>query len=508
MKIKSFYLLVIIIIASCKNTNTEIQTETIQKKEIDSVQLSMDANAAPFLKDPSVTSVSIGVYKNGEAHITHYGEIDPGKGNLPTDSTFYEIASITKTVTGTVTAQAVLDGKLSLDDDIRKYLKGEYKNLEYDGHPILIKHVLTHTSRLPSNNKGIDEVFKKREDSLSFKFAEIEENYTKENYFNYLQEISLDTIPGTKYQYSNVGANLMAHILETVYEKPFTSLLNKHVFDKAGMTNTKMNLTKEESKHLANGYNSDGNLMPHFPMPIKLWGAAGALKSTMPDLIKYMQYQLDSTNVVVQESHKKLYKEDATEWVGYFWRVEENDEGRYYHHHGGMFGANTYFNVFPEYKMGIVVTTNVGGGMASSVLKEVADGLLDDLKPFGKKSIMRAIAATCFEDIDSGIEYYHQLKKDKNTTYNFSDENELNKLGYKFLRKDKIKQAIKIFTLLVSEFPEAWNPYDSLGEAYFEDKSYEMSLLNYKKSLELNPENQNALMMIDKIKNLQDTSKS
>lgn len=502
MKSKLIYILFIICISGCKKATTKNDTELAQETQNNPVEVSMDTNAANFLKDSSVTALSIGIYKDDKTYIKHYGEIDRSKGNPPNDKTLFKIASITKTLTGTLAAQAVLDGKLNLDDDIRKYLDGDYKNLEYEGQPILIKHILTHTASLPSNNKGINELSRKNEDSLSFKFAEVEGKYSKDLYFNYLKEITLDTVPGTRYRYSNLGANLMGHILETTYEKSFSTLLDEFVFKKAGMTNTKMNLNEEEHSRLANGYDHKGNLMPHFPMPIKLWGAAGALKSSMPDLIKYMQFQLDNSNAVVQESHKKIYQEDDDEWVGYFWRVDENKEGAFYHHHGGMFGANTYFYVYPEYKMGIAVTTNVGGGRAASVLGEVADGLLDDLKPFGEKSISRAISNVCFEDVDKGIQYYHQLKKENLNGYNFSNENELNVLGYRLLRKGKIKAAIKVFTLLVAEFPEASNPYDSLGEGYFEDKNYELSLLNYKKSLVLNPENDNAKMMIERINNI------
>ncbi|GAA3518874.1 hypothetical protein GCM10022393_36260 [Aquimarina addita] len=501
MKNQIICLLLVIFSISCKNTTDTNENQGIQNMEKDTVTISMDTNAAAFLEDSTVTAISIGVYKNGKSYTGHYGELDRQKGNPPTDSTFYEIASVTKTFTGTLVAQAILDGKLSLEDDIRKYLDGDYNNLQYDGHPILIKHVLTHTARLPSNNKGIDELFKNEADSLAFKFNEIEKNYNKEKYFSHLQEITLDTLPGTKYNYSNVGANLMGHILEVVYKKSFTQLLDQFILKKSGMNTSKMILTEEESNRLANGYNNDGDLMPHLPVSNTLWGAEGGLKSTMPDMIKYMQFQMDSTNAVAQESHKKIHKENATEWIGYFWRVEQDEDGIYYHHHGGAFGANTYFFIYPHYNLGIVASTNCSGRIASANLKSAVDGLLDDLKPFGKKSISRAITTLCFEDIDKGITYYHQLKKEKPEGYNFEKEGELNSLGYALLRKGEVKAAIKIFTLLVAEFPEAFNPYDSLGEGYFEDKNYQMSLLNYEKSLALNPENDNAKMMIDKIKN-------
>ena len=78
----------------------------------------------------------------------HYGTMDKKTMQLPDNQTIYEIGSITKTFTGTLLAQALLDKKISLDDDIRKYLPEKYPNLEYENQPILVKHLANHTSRL------------------------------------------------------------------------------------------------------------------------------------------------------------------------------------------------------------------------------------------------------------------------------------------------------------------------------------------------------------------------
>lgn len=78
----------------------------------------------------------------------------------------------------------------------------------------------------------------------------------------------------------------------------------------------------------------------------------------------------------------------------------------------------------------------------------------------------------------------------------------LNRIGYELLREDKTNEAIKIFQLLVSEFPNSGNPYDSLAESYFLNEQYDLSLTNYKKALELDPENKNAVMMIQKIEEI------
>lgn len=144
MKIKSLILIFSLFIISCENSSDKPQP--VVKN---SVELSIDRNADTLLLDTTVNALSIGVYKDGKTYIYHYGELDKGKGNKPTNKTIYEIASVSKTFAGTLVAHAELEGKLNLEDDIRTYLKEDFPNFEYEGEPIRIKHLISHTSRLP-----------------------------------------------------------------------------------------------------------------------------------------------------------------------------------------------------------------------------------------------------------------------------------------------------------------------------------------------------------------------
>ncbi|WP_134141185.1 serine hydrolase domain-containing protein [Flavobacterium sp. S87F.05.LMB.W.Kidney.N] len=103
----------------------------------------MDKTASILLEKSKTNSISIGVVNNGKTFTRHYGEIDKNKENKADNNTVFEIASITKLFTGLLTAQAVLEGKLNLNDDIRKYLTGIYPNLEYNGTPITIKDLVS-----------------------------------------------------------------------------------------------------------------------------------------------------------------------------------------------------------------------------------------------------------------------------------------------------------------------------------------------------------------------------
>ncbi|CAL2107201.1 Tetratricopeptide repeat protein [Tenacibaculum sp. 190524A02b] len=117
-----------------------------------------------------------------------------------------------------------------------------------------------------------------------------------------------------------------------------------------------------------------------------------------------------------------------------------------------------------------------------------------------KESIAKVLGTMPNASIQEVIAYYYKLKNEVPSIYNFEDENELNTLGYQYLNNGKVKEAIEIFKLLVSEFPEASNPYDSLGEAYLADGNKEKAVKNYEKSLALNPKNINAEDYINRIK--------
>ena len=102
------------------------------------------------------------------------------------------------------------------------------------------------------------------------------------------------------------------------------------------------------------------------------------------------------------------------------------------------------------------------------------------------------------KDIDAAIKQYRELKSNQTAAYDF-DENEFIGLGYGLLHMKKFREAIEIFKLSVEAYPQSYNAYDSLGEAYMDNGDKELAIKNYQKSLELNPGNANG---VEKLKEL------
>lgn len=374
MKFKLLIFSISLFIISCENTSKKQQP-----LERSLIELSMDKNAHSLLLDSTINALSIGVYKEGKVYINHYGELDKGQSNQPTNETIYEIASVSKTFAGTLVAQAELEGRLNLEDDIQKYLKEDFPNLQYQGNPIRIKDLISHTSRLPKFLPQIvNQIIENPTDSLAFQIYKAEKNYSREQFFSDLHSVIIDTIPGTKESYSSVDTELIAHLLENIYNKSYEELIQEKICTKLGMVHTGVVLPSSLKENVANGYIQNNTLAP--PMTNTLWGAGGGIKSTLPDLIQYIKFQLDKEDKLSTQSHQLVYQNEDYK-IGYYWPISHDDfYGTYYSHHGGAFGTQNVLFIFPEKDLGISVITNQNISNTSSKLYKITNDILEDLK--------------------------------------------------------------------------------------------------------------------------------
>jgi tetratricopeptide (TPR) repeat protein len=132
--------------------------------------------------------------------------------------------------------------------------------------------------------------------------------------------------------------------------------------------------------------------------------------------------------------------------------------------------------------------------------KTSLDEMLVRIETFAdQKSIAETLLQTINEkDLQSAITQYHELKTTRFDFYDFR-ESELNTLGYQLLRMNKILEAIEIFKLNVEAYPQSSNVYDSLGEAYMVKCDRDQAIMNYEKSLELDPNNSDSVEMLKKL---------
>lgn len=188
---------------------------------------------------------------------------------------------------------------------------------------------------------------------------------------------------------------------------------------------------------------------------------------------------------------------------GYGWQIieqplNEDIKVKVVTHSGGIFGFNSLETRLVEDDKFIMVLNNFEGGNINQLTLGIVN-ILYGLEPAKPKPSLATMLSKGIKEkgLETAITETSALK-DKKDEYRIS-EGEFNNLGYMFLQEKLIAEAVAIFRLNIEMFPESSNVYDSYGEALAEAGDKENSILNYRKSLELNPNNDNAKKMIEKL---------
>ncbi|MDQ0593215.1 D-alanyl-D-alanine-carboxypeptidase/D-alanyl-D-alanine-endopeptidase [Chryseobacterium ginsenosidimutans] len=355
-------------IFSCNSQNKKIPTDNPMKTELDKL---VQKEASVYMENPARVGISIGIFKDGKSYFYNYGTTELGKSELPTSKSVYEIASITKTFTGTLLAHALVDGKIKPDDDIRKYLDGNYPNLEFEKHSITVAHLTNHSSGLPQFLPDQSETFKKPMDSVALILSDFYKNYSKKKFYEDLHQAKLAFVPGTDYKYSNVATQIAGDILEKVYHKSYEDLLSEYITKPLNMSRT---IVGTDSSKLLTCYNEKGKVMPRNITTIM--APTGGILSTTEDLVKYMQYHLNEKDKYVKASHTPTVKGEGDQ-IGLYWRLNNYDDGtKTIYHTGGTFGFSSVLQIYPSKNMGIVVLSNESDAESQGKLQDIADGIL------------------------------------------------------------------------------------------------------------------------------------
>ncbi|MGB6973705.1 MAG: serine hydrolase domain-containing protein [Terracidiphilus sp.] len=341
----------------------------------------VDQAAKGFLKDtPQAVGLSIGVLKDGKTYTYNYGTVEKGKNKLPTANTLYPLASITKTFTGTLLAQAAIEKKLNLDDDVRRYLDGNYPNLEFQGHPIRLYDLVNHRSGLPFFLPDKPEALPGYDNEVipwPTRIEKLLRNYTKADFFADLHKVKLEAIPGEKFRYSNAAAQLMGYILERVYGMPYEELIKEKITEPLKMVDTTITLEPLQRERWAKGYDEKGVLMPDSPDQLQ---AAAALKSTVTDMLKYVEWQVAEKDEAVKLSHKPTLT-DHNYSVGLNWQMMRSGDVRLIWQEGNIPGFDSLCINLPELKMGLVIFANEADRSSSKRLTLMANEILRALDP-------------------------------------------------------------------------------------------------------------------------------
>lgn len=352
------------------------------------VRALVDAAAARYIKEnPQAAAIAIGVVYGSVRIQSRAGTLEPGKARPPRPHTLYPLASITKTFTGTLLAQAVIEKRLSLSDDIRKYLDGEYPNLAFGARAILVSDLLDHRSGLPfllPDRPELAPDFKGDPRPYTVRVNAAMQGYGRDQFFSDLHAVKLTAMPGSRYQYSNAGAQLAGYILEKLYGQPFEQLLRAKVLTPLRMNATTISLTPADHERLAPGWDDKGQ-RAILPVGDE---AAGGLKSTTDDMLSYIRWQIDETDPAVRLSHElvwtakgPVFGDQGVFGIGLNWQVAELSGRRVIFQDGMIEGYSALVVIEPESKLGIILTANQLDQKSAAAGRELMKALLSALDP-------------------------------------------------------------------------------------------------------------------------------
>lgn len=335
---------------------------------------SIDTAARAFMGNSEHIGLSIGIVKNGIKYVYNYGTIEKGKDIKPNAHTIYEIASITKSFTGILLAHAILEKKLSLDDDIVKYIPS-LTNLSYQGEKVTIRNLTNHTSGLPKF------VPVPPKDSSLVNYWMHHGAISEQRFLDDLTLFKPDSRPGTSFVYSNADTQLLGIILQKVYHMSYSELIKKYITGPADMDDTQIIISQENECRFAKGYDSKGALAPR----LTWWNmipAATALKSSVADMLNYLQLNLNEHDPAIMLAHKPILKieEEGADSIGLYWMNKKSENGyREVFHAGGSVGHTSFCLVCPEVQTAIICLTNDASPDTENQLKKMAYKIINSI---------------------------------------------------------------------------------------------------------------------------------
>lgn len=286
----------------------------------------------------------------------------------------FRIGSVTKQFTAVAILQLLEQGKLSLQDEITKFIP-DYPT---QGNNITIEHLLAHTSGIRNFASMPDTA---RRGTVDFSPREM---------IDYFKNEPMRFAPGTKWEYSNSGYFLLGYIIEVVTGETYAEYLEKHIFEPLGMTNSLYANDIKLVENRAYGYSQSKRGFQNAPyLSMTQPYAAGAIQSTVNDLLKW-NTAIHSHKLITKESlDRALTRGTLTDGkktnYGYGWRMGYIQESPSLWHGGMINGYITMAMHLPQEDVFVAVLSNCDCNSPEDITAKLAALAIG--KPFEYEAI-------------------------------------------------------------------------------------------------------------------------
>jgi CubicO group peptidase (beta-lactamase class C family) len=319
----------------------------------------------PYLEAESFSG-SILVAKDGApVWRESFGAADREWDVANTADTKFRLGSITKQFTATAILQLVEQGKLSVDDPISKY----YADAPPAWAKVTIKHLLTHTSGIPSYT-GLPTFF-----ATGSKLP-----LTPEGLIKLTRDLPLEFEPGTKYAYDNTGYVILGYVIEKVSGETYADYVAKHIFAPLGMKDTGYDVSGVILRHRASGYqgSKDGWRNADY-LDMTLPYAAGSLYSTTGDLMIWDRALVDG-KILTPASRQAMFTDYGHKY-GFGWKVDTVSGHELIGHGGGINGFSTGIARYPKDGVVAIVLANYNASPSNTIAENLAGLCLGTYQP-------------------------------------------------------------------------------------------------------------------------------
>jgi CubicO group peptidase (beta-lactamase class C family) len=487
-------------------TAATAQDTRIQKIEAQVLDIPMGEKEPPLrlslaqaMQAYNVPGVSVAVIDHYKiAWAKGYGVIGTGSTTPVGTGTLFQAGSISKPVAATAALALVQQGKLSLDEDVNQKLK-TWKVPENEftkDQKVTLRRLMSHTAGLTVHGfPGYD---------VDAPLPTVVQVLNGEKPAN-TDPIRVDIVPGTKDRYSGGGVTIEQLLMTDVTGKSFPALLRETVLDKIGMSASSYDqpLPAARAALTANGTYGDGKPV-HGRWHIYPEMAAAGLWTTPTDLAKFAIEIAQSKNgksnkVLSQRTVEEMLTPVLPHGPGLGFFVEEQNPG-VFGHNGADEGFQALLTMNWQTGNGVAIMADSDNGIA------VADLLLRSVAKeynwnYKAEMLHPLVLISKLRGAQAALDRYTELKKSGAIDAE-TGERELNQVGYSLLYGGHEQDAITVFQRNVEDYPQSWNSYDSLGEAYMKTEQKDLAIKNYEKSLELNPKNDNGKEMLKKLREM------
>lgn len=341
------------------------------------VETFLDAFFARDAIKQKAGAAAVSVVQDGKVLVSKgYGVTDQtSKSPVDASRSTFRIASVSKVFTAAAVMQLVDQGKISLQDNIEKYLDG-YKITNPFDTPVMIENLLTHTTGFEVRDP-LDTSYTA---DASGKLITL-----KESIFDVFPPVVRK--PGTSYMYDNFASKLLGYIVQQVSGEPFGNYMQKHLFGPLGMTSSSFSLTKDLAGRLVTSYDAANSAIPKYNLSPREW-PEGSMVSTVSDVALFMKAFLnggraaDGTVILSPESvkamstyHMVIHPDFVDMTYGFESpMVPSNTNGEDVISKGGdILGFSSLLWMLPDRNTGVFVTYNANQDLRNDLFTAFMD---------------------------------------------------------------------------------------------------------------------------------------